>query len=111
MFFDCEIVQEFWTNVTDAFLKPLGINKLNINDVLLGINPLNPPVLANQIVVYAKKEIRFAKYKKKIPSLLLLKERIKEWYSCERGRTFNNNDLMLEFNDKWEFLRNLMNLD
>ena len=111
MFFTCEKVQEFWTKVIDAFLKILSINNLNINDVLLGINPLRPPILANQILVYAKKQIRSAKYNKKMPSLLKLKETIKELHGYEKGTALKNNDLMLKFNDKWELVKNVLDLD
>ena len=86
LLYQCDIVQQFWINIVDTLLLPLGINNLTNLEILFGIDINDPPKLANQIIILAKDFIlqekytetkpRFNSFIAKVESLYLLEEHI-----------------------------------
>ena len=67
-FFYCPLIQNFWQTILTNVLRPLGVTKINEQDIYFGLNIKEPLKLANQIILIAKEHIVSEKYKEKIPS-------------------------------------------
>ena len=92
--------------VLDRVLIPINVNFIASTDVLLGINPENPDILPNQIIVLAKQYILNSKYKETELSIQQFQNNIKELYHIVQK--LENNKVDLAYNKKWENILHLL---
>ena len=92
LLYQCNIVKQFWINIIDTFLLPLGINNITIFEVLFGININDPPKLANQIIILAKDFILREKYTETKPRFHCFITIVESLYLMERYTPKINTD-------------------
>ena len=101
LFCTCEITLTFWTQLSEWMKKVLNINVYLDNEVFLfGILNKNWSAL-NLILLLCRFHIYKMKMKDSKPSIVLLKNDIKQYYALEKFIFITNGDTV-KFNLKWD---------
>jgi hypothetical protein len=83
----------------------LGIQSVTLQDILIGLTPNKPAILANQIIILAKKHILSSKYRQTNPRLDIFQYRLRELYEMEKTIFQKlDHEKQIYFTEKWQHI-------
>ena len=108
LFLECVHVNTFWEDFTLKWGEQLRFTELTPKDILLGIPGHNPHIqLLNHLLILAKHHIHSVKIKKRMPSIVEFKYRVKYIKGIEELLAIKRGKLYIH-NQKWSQILNTL---
>lgn len=110
LFYDCEIIKQFWQHLQTYVKQKCNINfqEFGETDILFGITKLD--LVLNKLILFAKHHIYYCRIKKLRPNLENFKNQIVANYKIEKYAAKQTSKYN-EFEKTWDKFKNLVNSD